>query len=60
MTANDHRIDVRDWSLLVLVLGETIALREIVGALVIGRALLVIDGRVFRLVRGAASPSTSR
>ena len=60
MTASDHRIDVRDWSLLALVLGETIALREIVGALVIGRALLVIDGRVFRLVRGAASPSTSR
>jgi drug/metabolite transporter (DMT)-like permease len=38
-----------------LVLGETIALREIIGALVIGSALLVIDGRVFKLVRGAAS-----
>ena len=43
-----------------LVLGETIALREIIGALVIGSALLVIDGRVFNLVRGAASSSTSR
>jgi drug/metabolite transporter (DMT)-like permease len=43
-----------------LVLGETIALREIIGALVIGSALLVIDGRVLRLVRGVASPSTSR
>jgi drug/metabolite transporter (DMT)-like permease len=43
-----------------LVLGETIALREIIGALVIGSALLVIDGRVLKLVRGAASPSTTR
>ena len=32
----------------VLVLGETISLREIVGALVIGSALLLIDGRVLR------------
>jgi drug/metabolite transporter (DMT)-like permease len=34
-----------------LVLGERISLREIIGALVIGSALLLIDGRVFRLVR---------
>jgi drug/metabolite transporter (DMT)-like permease len=34
-----------------LVLGETIAPREIVGALVIGSALLVIDGRVLKLLR---------
>ena len=33
----------------VLVLGEEISLREIVGALVIGSALLVIDGRVLKL-----------
>jgi drug/metabolite transporter (DMT)-like permease len=33
----------------VLVLGETISLREIVGALVIGSALLLIDGRVLKL-----------
>jgi drug/metabolite transporter (DMT)-like permease len=33
----------------VLVLGEQISLREIAGALVIGSALLVIDGRVLRL-----------
>jgi drug/metabolite transporter (DMT)-like permease len=32
-----------------LVLGEKISLREIVGALVIGSALLVIDGRVLKL-----------
>ena len=38
-----------------LVLGETMTLAEIAGALVIGSALLVIDGRVFGLVRGAAS-----
>lgn len=31
------------------ILGETIDTREIVGALVIGSALLVMDGRVFRL-----------
>ena len=35
-----------------LVLGESISLREIAGALVIGSALLLIDGRVFDLVRG--------
>lgn len=32
-----------------LVLGEAISLREIVGAVVIGSALLIIDGRVLRL-----------
>jgi drug/metabolite transporter (DMT)-like permease len=35
----------------VFVLGEQIALREIFGALVIGSALLLIDGRVLRLFR---------
>ncbi|NPU13008.1 DMT family transporter [Bradyrhizobium sp. 83002] len=34
-----------------LVLGESVSLREIVGALVIGSALLVIDGRIFDLLR---------
>jgi drug/metabolite transporter (DMT)-like permease len=34
-----------------LVLGEDISAREIFGALVIGSALLVMDGRVLRLVR---------
>jgi drug/metabolite transporter (DMT)-like permease len=43
-----------------LVLDETISLRQIIGALVIGSALLVIDGRVLRLVRGAARQSASR
>ena len=38
------------------VLGEHIALREIFGALVIGSALLLIDGRVLRLFR--RRPST--
>ena len=37
-----------------LVLGESISGREIVGALVIGSALLVIDGRVFNFVRRPA------
>jgi hypothetical protein len=37
------------------VLGESISLAEIAGALVIGSALLVIDGRVFGLVRGVVS-----
>ncbi len=32
-----------------LVLGEQISLREIAGALVIGSALLLIDGRVLKL-----------
>jgi drug/metabolite transporter (DMT)-like permease len=43
-----------------LVLDETISLREILGALVIGSALLAIDGRVFGLVRGAASQRPCR
>jgi drug/metabolite transporter (DMT)-like permease len=44
-----------------LVLGESISLREIAGALVIGSALLLIDGRVFDLLRGAVSiPKASR
>jgi drug/metabolite transporter (DMT)-like permease len=34
-----------------LVLGESISLREIIGALVIGGALLLIDGRVLNFVR---------
>ncbi len=38
-----------------LVLGERITLAEIAGALVIGSALLVIDGRVFSLIRGVFS-----
>jgi drug/metabolite transporter (DMT)-like permease len=38
-----------------LVLGESISLREIAGALVIGSALLLIDGRAFDLVRDAVS-----
>jgi drug/metabolite transporter (DMT)-like permease len=35
-----------------LVLGESVSLREIVGALVIGSALLVIDGRILGLFQG--------
>jgi drug/metabolite transporter (DMT)-like permease len=35
----------------VVVLGEAISLREIVGAVVIGSALLIIDGRVLRFFR---------
>ena len=43
------------------VLGESISLAEIMGALVIGSALLVIDGRVFRFVSGVGStPKASR
>jgi drug/metabolite transporter (DMT)-like permease len=37
-----------------LVLGEPISIREIVGAIVIGSALLVIDGRLMNLLRRAA------
>ncbi|WP_284416278.1 MULTISPECIES: DMT family transporter [unclassified Bradyrhizobium] len=40
-----------------LVLGETISLQEIVGALVIGSALLVIDGRIFNVLRMAPRAS---
>jgi len=35
------------------VLGEPLAAREIIGALVIGGALLIVDGRLLRLVRAA-------
>jgi drug/metabolite transporter (DMT)-like permease len=38
-----------------LVLGERISLREIIGALVIASGLLLIDGRVLKLARGAPS-----
>ena len=42
-------------------LGESISLREIVGALVIGSALLLIDGRVLKFTRGRIStPKASR
>ncbi|WP_409998966.1 DMT family transporter [Bradyrhizobium sp. SZCCHNRI2007] len=40
-----------------LVLGESISLREIGGALVIGSALLVIDGRIFSVIRFSPRPS---
>jgi drug/metabolite transporter (DMT)-like permease len=44
-----------------LALGESIALREIAGALVIGSALLLIDGRVLTITRGwISTPKTSR
>jgi drug/metabolite transporter (DMT)-like permease len=36
-----------------LVLGEPISVREIAGAIVIGSALLVIDGRILKLLRRA-------
>jgi drug/metabolite transporter (DMT)-like permease len=34
-------------------LGEPLAAREIIGALVIGGALLIVDGRALRLLRPA-------
>jgi drug/metabolite transporter (DMT)-like permease len=37
-----------------LVLGEAISLREIVGAVVIGSALLIIDGRVLQFFQQPA------
>ena len=44
-----------------LLLGETMTFAEITGALVIGSALLVIDGRVFGFIRGVVSiPKASR
>lgn len=49
-----------------LVLGEQISSQEIAGALVIGSALLVIDGRVLKVFQrqvtraGPSNPSTSR
>ncbi|WP_316225437.1 DMT family transporter [Bradyrhizobium sp. SZCCHNS3052] len=39
-----------------LVLGESISLGEISGALVIGSALLVIDGRIFSVIRPSPRP----
>ncbi len=42
-----------------LVLGESISAREIAGALVIGSALLLIDGRVLKLVPGLSIPKAS-
>ena len=44
-----------------LALGETIAPHEIIGAVVIGSALLVMDGRLLQRVRGvAAVPKANR
>ncbi|WP_271590836.1 DMT family transporter [Bradyrhizobium sp. CCBAU 53415] len=44
-----------------LALGEPISMREIVGAIIIGSALLVIDGRAFGLLRrGAQAPGLTR
>jgi drug/metabolite transporter (DMT)-like permease len=37
-----------------LVLGEPISVREIAGAIVIGSALLVIDGRALRMLQRVA------
>ncbi|MHC2619607.1 drug/metabolite transporter (DMT)-like permease [Bradyrhizobium huanghuaihaiense] len=42
-----------------LVLGEPISMREIAGAIVIGSALLVIDGRVLGLLRRVSSRSAA-
>ena len=42
-----------------LVLGESISPREIIGALVIGSALLLIDGRAVKFVRGVFSTPTA-
>ena len=42
-----------------LALGESISLREIAGAVVIGSALLLIDGRLFTRVRGVFSTPTA-
>jgi len=42
-----------------LVLGESISLREIIGALVIGSALLLMDGRVLKLIPGLSIPKTN-
>jgi drug/metabolite transporter (DMT)-like permease len=42
-----------------LVLGESISLREIIGALVIGSALLLMDGRVLKLIPGLSIPKTT-
>jgi drug/metabolite transporter (DMT)-like permease len=42
-----------------LVLGESVSPREIIGALVIAGALLLIDGRVLKLARGLSMPKTT-
>jgi drug/metabolite transporter (DMT)-like permease len=42
-----------------LVLGESVSLREMAGALVIGSALLLIDGRVLKLVPCPSIPKTT-
>jgi len=42
-----------------LVLGESISLREIIGALVIGSALLLMDGRVLKLIPDLSIPKTN-
>jgi drug/metabolite transporter (DMT)-like permease len=42
-----------------LVLGESISLREIIGALVIGSALLLMDGRLLKLIPGLSIPKTT-
>jgi len=43
-----------------LVLGESISLREMIGALVIGSALLLIDGRLLKFMPGLAAWKASR
>jgi drug/metabolite transporter (DMT)-like permease len=42
-----------------LVLGESISLREMIGALVIGSALLLMDGRVLKFIPGFSIPKTT-
>jgi drug/metabolite transporter (DMT)-like permease len=42
-----------------LVLGESISLREMIGALVIGSALLLMDGRVLKFFPGFSIPKTT-
>jgi drug/metabolite transporter (DMT)-like permease len=41
------------------VLGETLGLREAIGALVIGAALLVIDGRAAGWIAALLRPNTT-
>ncbi len=43
-----------------VVLGETISPREIIGALVIGSALLLIDGRVLNIIPGLSISKANR
>jgi len=42
-----------------LMLGESISLREMIGALVIGSALLLMDGRVLKFIPGFSIPKTT-